>query len=111
MSEEDNIGFFCSQDCAKKAGLRDDYADVSMDKFEGKFVKKRFPELVGDGGESLWVKVQEIEGDKIIGVINNSPVLNVGLSYGDQVTVLKSEINLVFNPNIKGYEYREDLLG
>ena len=54
-------------------------------------VKARFAE--GDDGEFMWVSVQKIEGDSIIGRLENIPAALKAVKEGDTVTVRAEELN------------------
>jgi uncharacterized protein YegJ (DUF2314 family) len=42
--------------------------------------------------EHLWVEVTSIEGETVKGTLNNDPVGDVGLKYGDEVTVKRTDV-------------------
>lgn len=54
-------------------------------------VKVPFP-VRGGGAEHMWVQVSRIEGEKVVGVLDNEPDHDVGVRCGDQVTVRKADV-------------------
>jgi len=65
----------------------------------GKFVKKGFPTDLGGHGpqlEHMWVEVTHIEGDVLIGKLNNDPIACRDIRCGDEVKVRLEEIEQVF---------------
>jgi uncharacterized protein YegJ (DUF2314 family) len=46
----------------------------------------------GGGDELIWVHVTSIDGDTIKGTLDNDPVRDLGLKYGDPVSVKRGDV-------------------
>jgi uncharacterized protein YegJ (DUF2314 family) len=105
--EENNLQYYCDQNCLRKAGRIRDYKDLNLLTLSNKYVKKAFPvRNKKDCAEHLWVKVVKIdlEKDAIVGIIDNKPVYDSGIKEGQSVTVLKREIELIYNSETEDFE-------
>lgn len=91
-SEVNNIQIFC-KDHGPQAG---EYTGKPPGDFIGKLVKRVFQAkkspIPGMISEHMWVKIHDINGNRLIGTLDNQPILDVGLKYGDMVTVELTEI-------------------
>lgn len=76
-------------------GIHKECADERKNKFQetfdknsvevGDYVKKCFTN--GNEAEHMWVKVNKVEEDKIIGILDNEPVVMSNVKYKDLVEV------------------------
>lgn len=89
MPREDprNIAFVCSKHSPKAGGFKDKPTKF----FIGKFVKLAFPvdEVPGKrlpNFEHMWVKVLRIEGDELVGELDNDPMYVTKYKFKDRVT-------------------------
>jgi uncharacterized protein YegJ (DUF2314 family) len=76
------------------------WADKLPDFFVGKFVKKKFDGIQPDGqigGEHMWVKITRTDGVALFGPLDNDPVLAMELKCGDDVRVLREDIEQVLD--------------
>lgn len=90
MEDRRNIGVVCG--ChVPKAGA---YKGVDPKTFIGKYVKLGFPSKCGRV-EHMWVHVEEMDGGKLYGTLNNDPVLDVGFVDGDPVGFTVDEIEAI----------------
>jgi uncharacterized protein YegJ (DUF2314 family) len=65
--------------------------NVDLEKLIGYHVKKVF--LTEDGrGEHMWVKVKMVEGDSLIGELDNDPMICKNIECGDTVRLQKEDI-------------------
>ena len=46
----------------------------------------------GSASELIWVRVTSIDDDTVVGTLDNDPVSDVGLKYGDEVALQKSQV-------------------
>lgn len=106
MSEPlSNIGFRCDHH-APTADSQ--LASWPAETFVGRFVKRAFPVLdagpllgkLGTGAtlEHMWVRVERVEAGVLVGTLGNDPLCDVGVVFGDAVTVRLEEIEDVLPP-------------
>jgi hypothetical protein len=94
-----NVEFRCSKH-SRKPDRR--WTKKPPDFFVGKFVKKGFLGINpysenGDAGtEHMWVKITRVAGVALFGRLDNVPVFKMELRYGDEVRVLRKDIEQVF---------------
>jgi uncharacterized protein YegJ (DUF2314 family) len=55
-------------------------------------VKVALPAKDGTGNELIWVHVTSIRGDTVKGTIDNEPVRNLGVKYGDPISVRRNQV-------------------
>lgn len=70
------------------------YRYLPLTYFVGRCVKVPF-ESEDNPIEYMWVRVTGIDGDKLVGTLDNEPFLDTRLRYGDTVHVLPSEVVMV----------------
>lgn len=92
MSREplSNIGMVCDAHAPKPRPELVKKAESLV----GKFVKKGFATGLPKGEpqvEHMWVDVQRVEGEELVGLLNNDPLV-VPLRCGDTVRVKLSEV-------------------
>ena len=94
MSREDpkNIYFTCPEHSAKPDRR---YLNWRLEHFLGRHVKKSFNDNKGQT-EHLWIKIFKIDGGKLVGKVDNDPVFDIGIRFGNIVRVDRSEIEEVF---------------
>lgn len=90
MENPRNIGVVCSRH-APRPGR---YKDVDPRTLIGKYAKLGFPSECGRI-EHMWVLVEEMDGGKLYGTLNNDPVLDVGFVCGDPVGFTVDEIEAI----------------
>lgn len=91
MESPNNIGFVCAEHASKPITLTDE----QISKLVGTYVKVGFPEKAPSNHvEHMWIFVEALlEGDtKFTGKLDNDPVLDVGVAYGDVITRPISDI-------------------
>lgn len=66
------------------------YANKPMEWFVGRLVKKAFPAV--SGGEFMWVKVTHVEGEDLVGTLDNEPLMVEDIAYGDVVKLRKHQV-------------------
>lgn len=91
----DNVGMVCS-DCAPKSGS---FAGHNPETFVGKYVKLGFkathPITRRETKEHMWLKVERTDGPLLVGVLDNDPMLETDVKFGDTVNFTASEIEEV----------------
>jgi uncharacterized protein YegJ (DUF2314 family) len=99
MSEREplfNVGMVC-KDHAPKPGR---FKDSDPSKLVGEMVKLGFPATHPHTGketiEHMWVNVHKVEGQELIGTLNNDPILDCEYQIGDDVAFKVEEIEDVF---------------
>jgi hypothetical protein len=96
MKTVDNVGLVCP-DHAPKAGK---YAGLEPSFFLGKLVKLGFdaihPITRGPSKEHMWVRLTGVVGNEITGTLQNTPILEVEYSFGDEVEFVASEVEDVY---------------
>jgi uncharacterized protein YegJ (DUF2314 family) len=65
--------------------------------FIGKWVKACFTEPGTDKKEHLWIHINTADKSRLIGVIDNDPVLKLDVKYGDLIKILLEEIEDCFD--------------
>jgi len=89
MENKQNIELI-HKDCSDK---RKKNFQKTFDKYSlevGKFVKKEFRE--NKEVEHMWVKITALKSNKLIGILDNEPILLRNLKLGDVVEVKFNEI-------------------
>ncbi len=79
--------------CKKCFNQRREDFQKTFDKYSlkiGNFVKKGFKEK--EEVEHMWVKITGLKGDRIVGILNNEPVVLKDIKLGDFVEVKFDEI-------------------
>ena len=71
-------------ECAPRPKI--ELAAKGGDYFIGKAVKRRF------GREHMWVRVDNVKGKILTGILDNDPLVSGGLKRGDRVQVRLSQI-------------------
>lgn len=67
------------------------YQEYPLDYFVGRIIKKSF--TAKDGRlEAMWVAIEAVWEDRLVGKLDNDPVLVTHLTAGDTVTVRPAEI-------------------
>ena len=89
-----NIGIVCPTHASKPGG----YVGRDPKTFIGEFVKISFKCRTSDQLEHMWVEVKEVLGDGsgLRGLVNNDPVLDVGVKDGDVVIFTIPQIEDVY---------------
>lgn len=86
-----NFGFVCKEH-APKPGK---YQGQEPSLFVGKLVKLGFPAKRSNGHETIehmWVKVEKLQDDQLVGTLENDPFLECEYQYGDGVLFQVEEI-------------------
>jgi uncharacterized protein YegJ (DUF2314 family) len=62
-------------------------------------VKVEFTENLTEKREHLWVKILEVtqEGKALLGTVDNEPLLNLDVTYGDKIEILIANIESCFD--------------
>jgi len=96
MEDLRNIYATCS-DCAAKPQQK--FMTWDINTFVNKWIKKSFCDKSTDITEHLWIKISKVNDDKIslTGTIDNDPVLDSGVKFGDTVQVNLDEIEECFD--------------
>lgn len=84
-----NVQYFCKEHAPGPVDFQGD-----LESLVGHYVKKAFSD--GECTEHMWVKVEAVEGDAIVGTINNQPSTVKWHMYGQRVTVKRGEIEDVY---------------
>lgn len=84
-----NLRFFCYEHGPKPDPK---LAKKPPEQFVGHYVKKAFATEVPGVFEHMWVHVQEVVDGTLRGILDNEPIRDCGVSYGDTVTVVLEEI-------------------
>lgn len=94
-----NVRLVC-RDCAPRS--TEAWKDVKPLFLVNCFVKKGFPAInPGTGAssrETMWVRVSGVRRGKLVGTLQNVPVFDMELKYGDTVAVAMKEIIEVLGP-------------
>lgn len=105
-----NIRFYCEEHAPAP---KKEFAEKSPEFFIGKYVKKQFtvsdadlkvirgalgPGITAPSGEHMWVKISSVDGDKLVGTLDNDPIFAVHLLLGNTVRVSRDEIEEVIEP-------------
>jgi uncharacterized protein YegJ (DUF2314 family) len=92
MEPRSNIGFVCPRS-APKAGK---YSGQDAAGFVGKWVKMAFDATNPVTGEStlehMWVKVASLKDGKLVGELDNDPIMITEVQCGDSVTLTVDQI-------------------
>jgi uncharacterized protein YegJ (DUF2314 family) len=96
MEDPRNICHTCAKHSSRPQAK---YASWDPTQFIGKWVKVGFTEKLTEKMEHLWVKIIEVakEGKALLGVVNNEPLLNLGVQEGDSIEVSIFEIESCFD--------------
>lgn len=97
-----NVGFLCSEHASKPGG----FTDKSLDFFVGKFAKLLFviPESKDKrrlNFERMWVEVLRVEGDELIGRLDNDPMYVTEYEFNDLLAFKIQEIAEVYEQEKK----------
>ncbi len=82
--------------CKHRAPTAGKYAEEDAKRFVGKFIKMAFnatnPRTGAATKEHMWVKVESESQGKLIGTLDNDPILTTDVQFGDEVTLTVDQI-------------------
>lgn len=70
------------------------YTKKPLDWYEGRCVKMAFQSAESDV-EHMWVLITGRDGEKLVGTLDNDPVVVDGLKFGDKVVLSRTQIEAV----------------
>lgn len=68
------------------------YNKIPLIFFVGKYVKTKFTALDGGNNEYMWSEITGVDGNNLVGKLNNDPVICTHLKDGDTVAVTRDQI-------------------
>lgn len=71
------------------------YTQRPLEWFVGRCVKMAF-QSAESGVEHMWVNITHVEGDNLVGSLDNHPVLVTHVGYGDRVVLSRVQIEAVY---------------
>lgn len=89
MEPPENIRHIC-KNCAKEPDSK--YIEFRDEYFINGYVKLKFTCKDTQRKELCWVLVKGVENEKLFGILDNDPILNIGYLHGDIITFGKDEI-------------------
>lgn len=90
-----NIGAVTREEGIKTNSPNPKYELLPLKNFIGNFVKTRFD--YKERREYMWVHVKKIDGEFLVGVLNNDPVFCANIKCGDEVRLKRDAvINMMY---------------
>ena len=94
MEPRSNVRMLC-KDCAPKP--KSLYREWAPAQFQDRWIKTAFSEKKTGRIEHLWIKVKTATKTQITGTVDNDPVMNLAVKFGDTVKIPISKIESVYD--------------
>jgi len=89
MQLSDTAVLVCKE-CLDELDAKAEQVQDPLEQYIGMYLKKRW-ETEGRG-ERMWVEIQSVEGNFLIGVLSQDPVITPGIQDGDPVKMHRGEV-------------------